>query len=237
MIPIVDLAAALVAALASHLGQVATLAAGALGPAAAKRLAELYDRVNERLKPSAKHALEELGKAPSNQVAQATLRLELLSQLEEDPPLRAELGALVEDLRPEGFAIDTHINGDGGGNKVVAIDGEDVAVAGAAAGSVETDSRRSQVRGLRKLASTRPRRTDKEIPRAELERSAPLLSRATMRNTSCGTARTGARSTPTTPPRAMAVTAILRFTAGSARCSFLGRTRLAQPAPPGGSAG
>jgi hypothetical protein len=134
MVPVAELAAAAVAALAPYLSAGATEGAKKLGTAAAERLAGLYDKVKARLtSPLGQGALAAIERAPAKADAQAALRLALETELAENPAFHAELAGLVEELgrvSPGAVSQTSHITGDGNVSTQVAGSGNQVQVGG-----------------------------------------------------------------------------------------------------------
>jgi hypothetical protein len=118
-----EVAASVVAALATLLTAGGTEAAKKLGSAAAERLTGLYDRLKARLtSPLGQAALAAIKKAPARAEAQGTLRIALEEELATDPAFHAELAALLEELRssPAGAFLASTIAGDANVNVQIA---------------------------------------------------------------------------------------------------------------------
>jgi hypothetical protein len=78
-----------------------TKAVEAIGGEAGKRLiVELWDKVKAKL--AGRDALVDLEASPDDGDAPAALRLQLKKALEADPGFRAELAALVEEIKAKG---------------------------------------------------------------------------------------------------------------------------------------
>jgi len=95
MMGIDDLAAAGVALLA-------TKAMEKVGDEIGGRLVRLFDTVRGKLTGSGAEALDDLEQQPEDADRQAVLRVQLKKALEADAGFRAELAALVEEIRLKG---------------------------------------------------------------------------------------------------------------------------------------
>jgi HEAT repeat protein len=99
MLPVLELAASAVAALAPYLSITAEEATKKLGTETAEHLSDLYGMVKDSLtSPAGQEVLAALEKAPADPDACGALRLMLKKQLSEDPVLYVELNALLEQL-------------------------------------------------------------------------------------------------------------------------------------------
>jgi hypothetical protein len=100
MLPVPEVASAVVAVLAPYFAAGATEGAKKLGGAAAERLTALYDKVRARLtSPLGEVALAEIEKSPERGGAQEVLRLALEQELAKNPAFHAELAASIEEIR------------------------------------------------------------------------------------------------------------------------------------------
>ncbi len=129
MLPVPELAAAAVAALAPYLSAAATEGAKKLGAAGAEQMAHLYDKVKTHLhSPAGQEALAELAKAPEDADAQGSLRLALRKQLSQEPSFHSELAALVEEIARSapGILQSSTITGDGNLNVQISGSGNQV---------------------------------------------------------------------------------------------------------------
>ena len=80
----------------------ATKAVEAVGGEAGERIVKLYDKVKAKLTGGGAEALADLEKQPEDADSQAALRVQLKKALEADPAFRAELAALVEEIKAKG---------------------------------------------------------------------------------------------------------------------------------------
>ena len=74
----------------------------------------LWTRLSSQLekRPAAQEAAADLAKAPSDEDAQAALRVQLRKLLAEDPALQKEIEALLKDARDSGSITTVNVSGD-----------------------------------------------------------------------------------------------------------------------------
>ena len=96
------LAGATVALVTPYLAEGGRELAKKLGGEAGQRIVKLYDKVKSKLTGSGAEALVDLEKQPEDADSQAVLRVQLKKALEADPAFRAELTALVDEIKAKG---------------------------------------------------------------------------------------------------------------------------------------
>jgi hypothetical protein len=98
----ITLAGAAVALVTPYLAEGGKELAKKVGGEAGAQIVKLYEKVKAKLTGGGGEALADLEKQPNDADSQAALRVQLKKALEADPAFRAELGALVEEIRAKG---------------------------------------------------------------------------------------------------------------------------------------
>lgn len=98
----VTLAGSAVALVAPYLAEGGKELAKKVGGAAGGRIVKPYDKVKAKLTGGGAEALADFEKRPEDANNRAALRVQLRKALESDPAFRAELAALVEEIKAKG---------------------------------------------------------------------------------------------------------------------------------------
>lgn len=107
----VSLATGAVLALSPYLPKLAESAAEKIGEGIPAAVGKLYHWAKGKLTAGGQEAMDDLAKAPDDQVAKATLERKLAELVKNDPALAAELAAALEEARSQLPAgVQTQIN-------------------------------------------------------------------------------------------------------------------------------